>query len=802
TSELSTSLDLDRVLNRALELVVEAVEADRGAILLVDPQTERLIQRASLGSPRRLPPRGAPTPFRRGEGLAGWVIAHKKPAIVPDIHHDPRWVDNGQPRSYRSALAIPLIVGDEAMGVLLLFHREADRFTEDHLRLVEAAAIQVANAINNAELYRLIREGAERLGAMLKKIQVEAAKSQAILEGVADGVMVTDNTGHVILFNAAAERILNTPRQQIIGRSIEELLGLYGTAGRSWVALMEQWMQEPEEMLDAETQYLEERLEIEGRVVSVHLAPVHMEGEFLGTVSVFRDITKEVEAERAKSEFVSTVSHELRTPMTSIKGYADLLLLGTAGRLTEAQERFLRIIKSNADRLSDLVNDLLDIGRIDSGRIELERQAISVAGVVEQVMESLRRKAEEKGLRLRSQVAPDLPPVWGDSARIIQVLTNLVSNAYQYTPPGGEITVEAERQGEMVLIRVRDTGIGIAPQDQEKIFDRFFRADHPLVQEIRGTGLGLSIVKSLVEMHGGEIWVESELGQGSTFSFTLPIAQEGEAPPPAPPEDEGEAAHEQPDNGRGPRVRRVLIVEDDPDIANLLGHHLEGSGYQTIIAHRGQTALTLARRLHPDLITLDIRLPDMDGFELLQSLKEDASTTDIPVVIVSILQDKQKGLRLGAVDYLTKPIDEGRLLHVVDQILESKGSILVVDDDRDTVALLEQVLQERGFTVLAAYRGEEGLALAREHQPDLILLDLKIPGLDGYTTLTRLKEDPTTREIPVVVMTASLTEPERHREKVLALGASHFLTKPFAIEMLLEEIERLMENVMEGKRTA
>ncbi len=804
TSELSASLDLDRVLNRALELVVEAVEADRGAIFMVDPQTDHLIQRASLGGSRRLPPRGAPTPFRRGEGLAGWVIAHKEPAIVPDIHHDPRWVDNGQPRSYRSALAIPLIVGDEAMGALLLFHKEADRFTEDHLRLVEAAAIQVANAINNAELYRLIREGAERLGAMLKKIQVEAAKSQAILEGVADGVMVTDTTGHVILFNAAAERILNTPRRQIIGRSIDELLGLYGTAGRSWVALVERWMQEPEEMLDAETRYLEERLEIEGRVVSVHLAPVHMEEEFLGTVSVFRDITKEVEAERAKSEFVSTVSHELRTPMTSIKGYADLLLLGTAGRLTEGQERFLRIIKSNADRLSDLVNDLLDIGRIDSGRIELEKRAVNVASLVEQVMESLRRKAEEKGLRLHSQVAPDLPPVWGDSARLIQVLTNLVSNAYQYTPPEGEITVQAERQGEMVLIQVKDTGIGITPQDQEKIFDRFFRADHPLVQEIRGTGLGLSIVKSLVEMHGGEIWVESEPGQGSTFSFTLPIAQEEEEEPlpQAPPEVEEEVVQGHPGNGRGPRVRRVLIVEDDPDIANLLGHHLEGSGYQAIIAHQGQTALALARQMHPDLITLDIRLPDMDGFELLQSLKEDASTTDIPVVIVSILQDKQKGLRLGAVDYLTKPIDEGRLLHVVDQILESKGSILVVDDDRDTIALLQQVLQERGFTVLAAYRGEEGLALAREHRPDLILLDLKIPGLDGYTTLTRLKEDPATREIPVVVMTASLTEPERHREKVLALGASHFLTKPFAIETLMEEIERLMESTLEGKGTA
>jgi PAS domain S-box-containing protein len=528
TSQLSASLDLDRILNRALRLVVEAVGAEQAFLLLSDLQSGQLICRAVWGIGDEASSVGSTLRFARGEGLAGWVVQQRKAAIVPDTREDLRWVRSREgAQEHRSVLATPLAVSDVVLGVLLLSHTQPDFFNDEHLRLVEAAATQAAIAINNAELYNLIRDQAEQVGTMLKEQQIEAAKSQAILEGVADGVMVADAQGKVILFNAAAERILELPRGQALGRRTDEMLGLYGNQAQNWMEAVAGWTRRPEAFKAEE--YLAARLEIGSRIVSVHLAPVLMSDEFLGTVSVFRDVTIEVEAERAKTEFVSTVSHELRTPMTSIKGYADLLLMGAAGNLTNQQSDFLAIIKSNTDRLTMLVNDLLDISRIESGRLALTRREMQVSGVIVPVVRAMEARVAEKRLALRSDVPSELPNVFADSDRVIQILTNLVANAYQYTLPGGEIVIAARSSGEEVCISVRDTGIGIAPEDQEKIFDRFFRADDPVVQEVPGSGLGLAIVRSLVEIQGGKIWVESELGVGSTFTFTLPTARSHKA---------------------------------------------------------------------------------------------------------------------------------------------------------------------------------------------------------------------------------------------------------------------------------
>ena len=525
TSQLSASLDLDHVLNRALALVVEAVGVERASILMLDTESGQLIHRAALGTEAKLPLGGTPTHLRRGEGLVGWVIEHREAVIVPDIRQDPRWVEpREKEREYHSALAVPLLSGDQVLGALLLFHIQPDFFDEDHLRLVEAAAVQVSNAISNAALYGMIRDQAERLGSMLKTQRIEAAKSQAVLEGVADGVMVADARGEVILLNAAAERILELPREEALGRATGEMLGLYGAQARDWMETIARWTQQTETF--ATDEYLSTQLDIGDSIVSVHLSPVLMGTEFLGTVSVFRDITAEVEADRAKTEFVSMVSHELRTPMTSIKGYTDLLLIGAAGILSDQQQEFLSTVKNNVDRLSILVNDLLDISRIESGRLTLLPQTVHVDKMIDQVITAMRARTMDKGLTLRSDVPRTFPEVTADPNRVAQILTNLVGNACQYTPTGGEIVVSARVRDGEAHISVRDTGIGIIPENLTKIFDRFFRADDPLVQETPGTGLGLSIVKSLVEMHGGRIWVESEMGEGSTFTFTLPIASD------------------------------------------------------------------------------------------------------------------------------------------------------------------------------------------------------------------------------------------------------------------------------------
>jgi PAS domain S-box-containing protein len=530
TSQLSSSLDLDHVLNLALRLVVDAVGAERASILMLELESKKLIYRAALGAGERLPIGGIPTRFSPGEGLAGWVVEHREAAIVPDIRQDPRWIEsqNNREREYRSALAVPLMVSDDVLGVLLLFHPQVDHFNEAHLLLVETAVIQVANAINNAELYNLIFDQAERLGNTLKAHKVEATKSQAILEGVADGVIVADADGKVILFNAAAERILGLPRERASGRSINEMLGLYGSQARDWMEKVVGWAEQPKTYTAEE--YLAAQLEIGDRVVSVHLAPVLMENEFLGTVSAFRDVTAEVEAERAKTEFVSTVSHELRTPMTSIKGYVELLLMGAVGVLTEVQRNFLSVVDVNVDRLTILVDDLLDISRIESGRVAISPRVMCIEEVIEQVVVTMRARAADQGLTLQSTAPDTLPRVIADPDRVAQILTNLMANACNYTPPGGDVTVSACVHGDEVRVSVCDTGIGIAQEDQEKIFERFFRADDSMVQDAPGTGLGLSIVQSLIEMQGGRIWVESELCRGSTFTFALPTAKARRVP--------------------------------------------------------------------------------------------------------------------------------------------------------------------------------------------------------------------------------------------------------------------------------
>ncbi len=533
TSELGTSLDLERVLHRALEMVSEAIGAAEGAIYMLDPVAGELIMRAALGRDQLLPAGGLRFPYQRGEGLVGWVVQNRQSVIVGDLVTDVRGlpVADTQARQ-RSALAVPLSTSDGVVGVLMLFSPRPHAFTDPQLQLVEAAALQVVTAMNNAELFKLIGEQAERLGGMMRAERDEAAKSAAILESVADGVMVVDANSKVILFNATAERMFELDRSQILNEPITRFIGLWGKAGAGWVETIEEWTRSTIN-LDQERPFLEERLEVGQKVVSVHLAPVVSERsgfpEFLGTVSVFRDITKDVELDRMQREWVSTVSHELRTPMTSIKGYADLLMLGAVGEVTDAQKRFLEVIKNNADRLSLLVNDLLDISRIETGRLKLDFSPISVYDLVETVIDNLlgRREQEGKDIVLEAQLPRGLPELWADIDRATQILTNLMDNAFNYTPAGGRVTVTAQQHGERVELQVRDSGIGISPEDQVRIFERFYRSDHPDVQQVSGTGLGLAIVSHLVEMHGGRLRVFSEgLGKGSTFSFTLRVAQE------------------------------------------------------------------------------------------------------------------------------------------------------------------------------------------------------------------------------------------------------------------------------------
>ena len=527
--ELSASLDLDQVLNRTLDLLNDAITAKQSSILLARPGEKTLFFRAGRGYTDQPPTGGRPTEISATESLAGWVIHNNQPVLVHDLKMDPRWKEkpHGLSSVHRSVIGVPLVVAQEVLGALLLFHTEPNHFTEYHLDLATATAKQVAVAINNAELFRLIREQAERLGKLLRQQEVEASRARAILEAIADGVVVTDDRGVITLFNPSAARVLGLSAEQAVGKPLEHFIGLFGDQGRQWMDAIHEWSRTPAAFRDQAVTH-QRQIELEdGRVVSVHLAPVFFRKDFLGTVSVFRDITHQVEVDRLKSEFVATVSHELRTPMTAIKGYVDILLMGAAGPLTDQQRRFLETVKNNTERLNILVADLLDISRIEAGRVALMLEPIDLRSLLTDVVTERLRAAEQQGrtLAVETDLPEDLPPVKGDLERVRQIAENLVENAFRYTPDGGRVTVRARALGDEVQVDVEDTGIGVPPEEQPRVFERFYRGENPLVMASAGTGLGLSIVKTLVEMHGGRIWLESSgvPGEGSVFSFTLPV---------------------------------------------------------------------------------------------------------------------------------------------------------------------------------------------------------------------------------------------------------------------------------------
>src|SRR5581483_8286104 len=351
-----------------------------------------------------------------------------------------------------------------------------------------------------------------------------------------------------------------------------------------------------------------------------------------------------------------------------------------------------------------------------------------------------------------------------------------------FTPDGGQVALTARLADDEIAIAVRDTGIGIAPEDQARIFEEFQQARHQATQTREGTGLGLALTKRFVELHGGRIWVESEVGMGSTFTFTLPL-RAAPSPPalsqgergldglPSPPgrgvggEGNGAAGPlPAPASGDG-SGGTVLLVEDDPNAVALLSLYLQGAGFQVVVAGDGEEALQMARILHPDGITLDIFLPRVDGWDFLARAKADPALADIPVVIVSMLDERGKGFALGAAEYLVKPVDRDLLAATLRRLVaKTPTKVLAIDDDPLAITLVETVLGPQGFTVLRATGGEEGLALARQERPALVMLDLMMPDLDGFTVVERLRADPTTAAIPIVILTAkTMTDEDKAR---------------------------------------
>jgi signal transduction histidine kinase/DNA-binding response OmpR family regulator len=498
-------------------------------------------------------------------------------------------------------------------------------------------------------------------------------------------------------------------------------------------------------------------------------------------------------ASALKDRFLASVSHELRTPMTVILGFTGALLKGGQGNLNAQQRESLGRVQRNARLLLGLINDVLDISKIESGKVEIERQPVGLAALARQVDADYGDAARSKGLSLRAEAASDLDSVTSDPARVLQIVSNLVGNALKFTERGS-ITVRFEpRENDRWAIMVSDTGIGIPEDEQDAIFDEFRQGEAAEHRGRGGTGLGLAIVKKLASVLGGTVSVESERGKGSRFTVVLPR----ELPPDTPAVTPASEPVAWPATAR--RRRSVLIVDDDEGVRRLLAYELQPLGVEVLEAADGRSAIEIATAETPDAILLDVLMPGLDGWATLRSLKESPQTRNIPVVILSVVENRAYGLSLGAFDYLVKPVDVGELLDTLSRagVLASRGHLLVVDDEADVRELLTQGLVSAGYRVQSAGGGAEALEAMRQDPPSAVLLDLMMRPPDGFEVLCRMREDPALRSIPVVIVTAKdLTA----KESAELTGSAHrVIRKGSDPTRLVAEVLRAVE---EEEKTA
>jgi PAS domain S-box-containing protein len=683
--------------------------------------------------------------------------------------------------AYRSGLGPALLtVSIGALAQLLLLqspYYKVGVTAQDWLRVVIFVIVSVAIAVIADQLDKSRRD----LQRSLQAERESQARIRAITDSVNEALIFISLDRYILAANKRFQELFGVPVEQITGQRLEDSGTLFDQVFSEARELYELFLASSANTTQDYDRFVVQNWP-QARELQLYSTPVRDEQGFLGRLFVFRDVTHEREVDRMKTEFVSLVSHELRTPLTSIKGYTELVLDGDAGEINEEAQEYLGIVFNNAERLVALVNDLLDLSRIESGRIQIKSEPVDLNDIVQIVVVSLQQKIKEKGQSLAVDIDPQATQVVGDRDKLVQALTNYVSNAYKYTPAGGDIRLVVSKQGNFARTSVRDTGYGISSEDQARLFTRFYRVDNSMTREIGGTGLGLSIVKQLIELQGGEIFVESALGKGSTFSFTVPLSAEviqspAEIPAPTSLLPAGMPA------------ASILVVEDDPDNARLIAHHLEKAGYQAQIAHSAEEALGSLEHDLPDLITLDINLPGMQGDELARRLQADPLTCDIPMLILSVQADNSREMQFDGLA-LSKPINQEELLTTVAEMLQAgpQESVLVIDDDADVRQLLKTALENQGTSVEAVGDGETGLAWAGNHHPGLILLDMNLPGSDGFTILRSLKESQATKDIPVIAMTGSPDLKTTARARVLSLGAADFIVKPFDLNMLVTEI--------------
>jgi hypothetical protein len=927
-TDISTELDLGKLLQSVLERAVSLLNASGGELAIYDEASKEIVVVACHNIGRDT----IGTHVKLGQGAMGLTAQTREPLILDDYKSWAGHLQQYESSPARSILAVPMISGGRLFGSIGVLHSEPDRiFQPADLRQLMLFAQQAAIAISNAQLYSSAQQQKEYLEAVLDTSPV--------------AVVTLDLNFNVVSCNPAFERLFGYTHSEALGRKLDELIAPEGIRAEAR-AYTEQSIQNP-------IHGITQRRHKDGRLIDVELfgVPVIVDGISVGLLGMYHDITERKQAEaalraseerlraiadatpvpitilslpdgkilygnaplgpmfgfqstaelvgrsaqqffyfpddyrramlqfrrsrslrdqegrarkadgtpfwiltsaepmmfdgqpavligffdlterkqneddlqrakeaaeaanRAKSTFLANMSHELRTPLNAIIGYSEMLEEEAAERSDQGAIADLTKIQLAGKHLLGIINDVLDLSKIEAGRMDLYLETFSVKTLIDEAVFTVQPLADQNNNRLALNVPDNLGTTKADLTKVRQALFNLMSNASKFTK-NGTITLIAERfigkpssaippeeypkaiiaqPGiDWLMFRVTDTGIGMTPQQVEKLFRPFTQADASTTRKYGGTGLGLAITQRFCQMMGGDVTVTSEAGRGSTFTVWLPA-------------DTSDAkARRVSDSGIIPKVsvngrQTVLVIDDDPAARDLLERFLSKEGLQVLTAGRGEEGLRLARKTQVDVITLDVMMPDMDGWAVLAELKADPKLANIPVIMLTIVDQKNLGFALGASEYLSKPIDRDRLLHIIGKYrcAHPPCPILIVEDDLAVSDLLRRTLVKEGWSVAEAPNGRLGLERVAENRPVLILLDLMMPEMDGFEFIYELRKNENWRSIPIVVVTAKdLTEADRARltgnvERVIQKGA-------YRGDDLLREVHDLVLSYTQG----
>ena len=779
--DLSGELELNRLLQRVLERAVSLLQVTGGELAIAEAGTGDLVIVAShnIGSD------STGTRLVVGEGAMGRVAETHEPLIIPNYREWEGRSNKYEDTTAQGVMVVPLLIGPRLVGTLASVHTEADRtFGSDDLRLLNLFAPQAAVAIENARLY----SEALRQREFFQTVVTESPVA----------IVTLDLEGRITSLNPAFQRLFGFTASDAVGQELDLLLNT------------------PETRKEAEKYTVDaasgrvargigKRKRKDGSFLDVEFAGVGVqaEGETVAILALYHDVTELLQARReaeeanqAKSQFLANMSHELRTPLNAIIGYSEMLQEEAEDG---GQDQFvpdLGKIHSAGRHLLSLINDILDLSKIEAGKTELFLEPFELAELVGGVESTVAPLVARNDNVLNVVLEGAVGTMVADVTKVRQVLLNLLSNAAKFTE-GGQIELRIYLDEDDVLMDVSDQGIGMTPEQMSRIFDAFGQADASTQKRYGGTGLGLVISREFCRMMGGDITVLSAPGHGTTFTVRLPrvVREEGGAVWESR-ENKGSASTGSAGDGS---AGTVLLIDDDPTVHDLLQRALARKGFRVESARDGASGLEQVREIKPDAVLLDVLMPGMDGWSVLTALKSDEELAHIPVVMVTMMDEESLGFSLGATDYLTKPVESARLFSVLTRLCPGAGAaVLIVDDDPSVRERMARMVTEGGWRPVLAENGQEALERMAEVHPDLILLDLVMPKMDGFGFVAALRKDVRWREVPVVVITSKdLTQEDRDR--LNGSVAKVFQKDELGAQIFVEELRGILHQARHSR---